>query len=459
MASLASLPEELQLAILNHLDAPAPSSSNLHDEPSIALSYSPDQALKAVTLTAKSWRRLALPLLFRHVRFQVSSSTLPLDDPGAEQSSAYSGAALDVQSLGHAQSSRHAGQDSISSDLCKAPDKLHGTSRFEDSVQDLLDFLEKNALSESVNSFLLSIERQYTSDRARERYYRWNQPSHSGIDATLWRRLLSKIDPCTISIVAPPINLAYLTSCYVNTSGDWAFTDMDYHVLQLSRPDISSRMTMGASQPTPEAASLFGLRPWTHISLNEGSFLRAYGSYEFFERGPPSLTTSVARSLSGAVPSPLLPHDAYLSLPILSELKSFTYTAIFPFANHAQFASMFKQIEEITLQFAPDVSTGILSDKARVGKAELADCWQELYTAYSELVKVVRTTESPSPYEVNDTQWGIAKPDLAIKKITVRDFAIKAIREDLEEIFAPLCAPVWAQDAPGVFTRELLNGV
>ncbi|OQO09967.1 hypothetical protein B0A48_04322 [Cryoendolithus antarcticus] len=260
-------------------------------------------------------------------------------------------------------------------------------------------------------------------------------------------------------IVAPPINLAYLTSCYVNTSGDWAFTDMDYHVLQLSRPDISSRMTTGASQPTPEDASLFGLRPWTHISLNEGSFLRAYGSYEFFERGPPSLTTSVARGLSGAVPSPLLPNDTYLSLPILPELRSFTYTAIFPFANHAQFTSMFKELEEITLQFAPDVSTGILSDKARVGKAELADCWQELYTAYTELVKVVRTTEIPSPYEVNETRWATAKPDLAIKKITVRDFAIKAIQEDLEEIFAPLCAPVWAQDEPGVFTRMQLDEV
>nr|OQO32221.1 hypothetical protein B0A51_00469 [Rachicladosporium sp. CCFEE 5018] len=388
-----------------------------------------------------------------------SKCTLPIDDPGAELCSAHNGGPLDAQSSDHAESSRHRGRDSISSDLCKTPETLHGMSQFEVGVQDLLDFLKNNALFMSVNSFLLSIERQYTSDRARERYYRWNQPRHSGIDATLWRRLLSKIDPCTISIVAPPINLAYLTSCHVNTSGDWAFTDMDYHVLQLSRPDISSRMTMGASQPAPEAASLFGLRPWTHISLNEGSFLRAYGSYEFFERGPPSLTTSVARSLSGAVPSPLLPHDTYLSWPILSEFKSFTYTAIFPFANHAQFTSMFKQIEEIILQFAPDVSTGILSDKARVGKAELADCWQELYTAYSELVKVVRTTEIPSPYEVNETQWGTAKPNLAIKKITVRDFAIKAIREDLEEIFAPLCAPVWAQDATGVFTRELLNGV
>ncbi|KAK6429353.1 hypothetical protein LTR95_014498 [Oleoguttula sp. CCFEE 5521] len=359
----------------------------------------------------------------------------------------------------HAESSRHGGRDYIASDLCKTPETLHGTSQVGDGFQDLLDFLENNALSKSVNSFLLSIVRQYTSDRARERYYRWNQPTHSGIDATLWRRLLSKIDPCTISIVAPPINLAYLTSCYVNTSGDWAFTDMDYHVLQLSRPDVSSRMTTGASQPTPEDASLFGIRPWTHISLNEGSFLRAYGSYEFFERGPPSLTTSVARGLSGAVPSPLLPNDTYLSLPILPKLKSFTYTAIFPFANHAQFTSMFKQLEEITLQFAPDVSTGILSDKARVGKAELADCWQELYTAYTELVKVVRTTEIPSPYEVNETQWATAKPDLAIKMITVRDFAIKAIREDLEEIFAQLCAPVWAQDEPGVFTRMQLDEV
>ncbi|KAK6402487.1 hypothetical protein LTR95_019066, partial [Oleoguttula sp. CCFEE 5521] len=116
------------------------------------------------------------------------------------------------------------------------------------------------------------------------------------------------------------------------------------------------------------------------------------------------------------------------------------------------------QIEEITLQFAPDVSTGILSNKARVGKAELADCWQELYTAYSELVKVVRTTQlSIRNGVVDKIHWTTTTPDLAIRKITVRDFDIKAIREDLQEIFAPLCAPVWAQDEPGVFTRVLFD--
>lgn len=202
--------------------------------------------------------------------------------------------------------------------------------------------------------------------------------------------------------VAPPKDLGCITNCAIDTFGDWAFSDMAYHSLELlCDPDCGVRSSAyDVSKAYPRdfhdiaKSSVLNIRPWQHVGLNEGSFLKAYGTYEYFERGPPSIVYSIANCFCTAESPKLL---------------SFTYTAIFPFANHLDFLNAFTGLKTLDLQLAPERDSGILDDKERTGKAELEDCWQELFTTYRN-------------FHVGQ----------ALERFVCRDRAIEALWEDLE---------------------------
>ena len=122
-------------------------------------------------------------------------------------------------------------------------------------------------------------------------------------------------------------------------------------------------------------------------------------------------------------------------------LRSFTYTAILPFAHHLDFRGFLPQIDELDVKLAPDPGSGILTDKKRVGKAQLEDCWQELFEGYRFMTERFQTM--------------MIRPDGTpkLKRFVCRDFQIQALRETLDHIFTPLCLPVWAEYEAGVFTR------
>ena len=230
---------------------------------------------------------------------------------------------------------------------------------------------------------------------------------------------------------------------------------MEFHVLELKldsdRPRILTSVPhyrelkpLPLRHPSFAASSVLYLRPWNHISLNEGSFLKAYGTYEYFERGPPSLVCSIKQCFT--------PMGRLISRPnhpsgvrLLTALRSFTYTGIFPFANHAEFIEMLPHLEELDVQYAPDPQSGILDDKARTGKAELQDCWQELISAYHDLAMAIST------FRMSERSF----PKL--KRFVCRDARIPALQDELDEVFTPLCLPVWAEIEPGVFTRLAMS--
>lgn len=224
-----------------------------------------------------------------------------------------------------------------------------------------------------------------------------------------------------------------------------AFEDMDFHILELRQtrsrqPRLPEPKTYGNLEAVPvestntfAKSSLIHLRPWAHISLNEGSFLKAYGKYEYFEHGPPSLVLSIKRCLDV--------HYSQGHVHALPALRSFQYTAIFPFANHAYFADIVPYLEELDLQFAPDPQSGILDDKKRTGKAQLEDCWQELVSGYYLLTLAINTSQMTAE----------AYPKL--KKFTCCDSRIPALRNDLDEVFTSLCLPAWSEPVPGEFDR------
>ena len=160
---------------------------------------------------------------------------------------------------------------------------------------------------------------------------------------------------------------------------------MSFHLLELVREDKPQQSVVQPAsyqdlRPLPRrypgfaSSSILLIRPWTCVGLNEGSFLKAYGTYEYFERGPPSLVYSINQCFMPSHPG--VGNSGEVGA--LHHLRSFIYTGIFPFSNHAVFTRLLPHLEELDVSLAPDVQSGILDNTERVGKAVLEDCWQEL---------------------------------------------------------------------------------
>jgi hypothetical protein len=154
---------------------------------------------------------------------------------------------------------------------------------------------------------------------------------------------------------------------------------------------------------------------------------------EFFERGPPSIVDSIIYSF-------LSRNSAVDQLPAVRHLQ---YTGIFPFVNHvSELYPILDHLEEFDIRLAPDVDSGILDDRERVGRAELQDCWQELHGAYFFLSDCLASPQRPS----------------RIRKFICGDVRIANLSDELDELFTPLCLPQWVEIRPGVFHRLQSDG-
>ena len=501
MADLNNLPEELQLLILEFLDSPAPSSTRLRQEPSLALTDNEDRTLKRISLVSKRWRRLVLPTLFKYSRICLDRPPRAEWDacPVCNRSVFATGkrnTALPNE-LGHidqyhvdmVSAAAHRDSNSTSTRLYAEVPVEGGDAlavqpsttftwiqRFYHVMLDFLGFLQDNDIANLIETVVV-----YTGQMLEAKLHRfphevadkdWRFPA----SAAFWAHLLAVIDPSTITIVAPPLDLACLTNCAVDTFGDWAFGEMDFHILTISQtkrgststqtPTYGSLRPIPTSYPSIAASSVLNLRPWSHLGLNEGPFLKAYGTYEFFERGPPSLVYSIKDSIirrpRHTQTSDRIHHsDAFIVQPLWN-LTSLDYTAIFPFSNHADFSSILHQISHLSLQLAPSAESNILNDRVRLGKADLADCWTELLTTYAQVVEPLASVRRPSPVQADmyggDFTWDTNWHDVAVRKLVAMDFRIKAMHADLDELFTPMCLPIWVETPAGVFTRMQQEG-
>lgn len=506
MASISSLPEELQLLVLDFLDSPPPSSSRLRQEPCLALTDSADRTLKCVSLISKRWRRLVLPTLFKYTRLRLDKPPLAGWNacPACDESAIANGInhtagplglgdidqyhidmvsasrpqrVTDLQ-FGQTEAETYGGDPSAAAALPSTT--FTWISRFYHAVRAFIEFLQDNDLTTMVDNFVLYTDRMLEAKLHRFPHEAADKDWRFPASAAFWAHLLAVIDPSTITILAPPLDLACLTNCAVDTFGDWAFGEMDYHVLTLRQtklghvttalPTYASLRSNPISYPSIATSSVLNLRPWNHLGLNEGPFLKAYGTYEFFERGPPSLVYSIKDSIirrPRRAPNSDQGHqsDTFVVQPLWN-LASLDYTAIFPFSNHADFSSILHQISHLSLQLAPGAESNILNDRARLGKADLADCWTELLTTYAQLVEPLASVRRPSAASIGDADtygisftWNTNWQDVALRKLVAIDFRIKAMQDDLDEIFTPLCLPVWVETPAGVFTRMLQGGV
>lgn len=485
-AKIDTLPEEILLQIITLLDCAPPSVVKARQEPTLNLTTSVNHDLKNTSKVSKRWRRVVLPILFTHISFRLDVAPrrhwarCPAcgprglsPEPDQHQRASYASSDLNdyhaamVAGAFNVYSTSHGGiwptNLWFDGEKCRATSK--GVSKelasrlwvcqFYHTLVDFLDFVAANNLGSDVESFTLVTDRllpegEKFDDRYPHRAAGTQDWRYCAV-AAFWRHLFSVIDPCKITIVGPPVDLACLALCAIDTGGDWAFGDMDYHILTLARhtfrseqltapPDYADLRFVPGGKTGVAADSVLNLRQWTQVSLNEGSFLKAYGTYEYFERGPPSLISSIKNSLR---PTDMLHrNDGQVPQPYgLQSLRSFTYTAIFPFANHLDLRGFLPYLEELDIQIAPDPQSGILDDKKRTGKAQLEDCWSELMGVYHSVaahLATFRILEGSSP---------------RLKRFTCRDSRIAALERDLDDVFILLCLPVWVEMEPGFFTR------
>jgi hypothetical protein len=261
------LPNELLADIFEFLDSPKPSSSEsvLHDEPHFNLTKSNNAPLKAASCFSKRWRRGTIPLLFKHAQLVVEEKKTPW-------------------------------------------------STLDESIQPFFDFVGEHQLRRIVQSFTLIVHEQKLANIVNE------QEISQGF-FSFWGRLFQVIDPQELLVVAPVLALGPLTNCRVYLEDAWNF-DCPCHYLRLQiPPEASTRIVKApkeqqmlpkspnedaqASGPAaplstlvkeePEElpkVSLWKIRPWKSLLLNEGSFIRAYATYEFWQRQPPSVSGS-----------------------------------------------------------------------------------------------------------------------------------------------------------------------
>lgn len=348
-ATMQTIPNELLLNIFGFLDAPRTSTLDLINEPNFKLTQAAVADLKAISLVSRQWRRAILPQLFKHARIIVPQS------------------------------------EGFGSPLKK-------------NIALFLDFVTQHTLKHYIASLVLLVEERKTAH---------NQPGHAAPDevATLWEALFNVIDLTDLLIVAPAETLGVLTSCRIYMDDAWVF-DCPYHYLRLQRPRLSGAEfpettvlpaqnlnghsspgvnglptgdSSGISSATAGSASpLFAIRPWTSLLLNEGSFIKAYTTYEYWLRRAPSI-------LPGLLGAEDAERNQQMPL-ICPTIRDMSYIGIFPTASH--FAAMtmhFPMLDRVYVQFVP--RNDILNDPDKIARVETGDLWMERNSCYALLMR------------------------------------------------------------------------
>ncbi|CAL5870308.1 uncharacterized protein PFLUO_LOCUS4543 [Penicillium psychrofluorescens] len=221
-------------------------------------------------------------------------------------------------------------------------------------------------------------------------------------DPHWWRSVFQYVDPVRVTVLAPPSFMGKTLGTPIMDGDSWAF-EIPLQVLQLEC-DRSTDIPNPGSEP-----GLLPLRPWTSLSFNESSSLRAYNHYEYFQFQTPSVL-----GIWGAFPHvPLrqffLPHS-------LRSLTVFSYTAVFPFYNHVRLVLdalvLMPNLRYLSMQLGPEEGNTITETEQR-GSMDPSDPWMELETSYSLIGHAVKHSFH------------------ALKVFSTRDFQLQAIQPEL----------------------------
>lgn len=206
-------------------------------------------------------------------------------------------------------------------------------------------------------------------------------------DQGWWRRILTYINPGRFTVVAPPTSIGHVLNTQIMDGHSWAF-EIPLQILQLER-DISPCDDEYVA--LEHCDSLLQARPWTSMSFNESSSLKAYHHYEYFLSRIPSVLGEWGSQLDPREPPPSRLVD------MVHGLRSFSYTAVFPFYNHVKLVldvlALMPNVEEFGVKLVPDEDNHVLEQEQR-GSLDPNDPWTELLTSYNLAAAAVGAIDS-----------------------------------------------------------------
>lgn len=395
--SLDSLPDELKSNILAYLIASPPScnwdQSTINTKLTQTLDVS-KKPLKSLSLVSKSWYQLVSPILYSSLQLHLheppnSSETLLLAPRIKSITASLKEWLFRDWSYPHdiRLPYRHVWQDA------PTPKAATWTSTLDKQLADLLRFLDSPSnCSDSDNVKSLTVVAEGELNDAQLDYIRDEMHCLIATDA-FWNLVFEKLDLDRVTVVAPPSKLACLLGSSMNMQDAWAFPGMSMQLASVwkepkppeifdcyhSPPSCDYNMMQPVEfvlEPNeygrPAFSSFIYIKPWTHLAVNEGSFLEAYSSYEYFHKNPPGILAVIGNAFR-------------LEL----DMWSVSYKGVFPFASHINapldritYKGNPSNVRRIWTKLAPDPEDKILDDPAQVGKADISDCWREIESAY-----------------------------------------------------------------------------
>ncbi|CRL17716.1 unnamed protein product [Penicillium camemberti] len=248
-----------------------------------------------------------------------------------------------------------------------------------------------------------------------------------------WRRVLRYLDPRRILVIGPPVFIGNTLDSPINDGHHWAF-DMPLQILLLEReckPRDPSQLP-----DLENCTSLLASRPWTSMTFNESSSLKAYNHYEYFLSCVPSVLVEWG---TRGIPGTSRELERPISLPaLLRDLTYFSYTAVFPFYNHSQIVMdavvRMHRLQRLDVQLAPPQDNHITELEQR-GSMDPNDPWMELTTSYSLI-----------GYTVNLLP--------CLQEFRCGDLHVEAMRQDLLAVLDDAIGDKgWVHDGRGVWRR------
>ncbi|KAL4755349.1 hypothetical protein BDW72DRAFT_187 [Aspergillus terricola var. indicus] len=295
----------------------------------------------------------------------------------------------------------------------------HGCFKLQ-GLEEYLSFVSESDLSRYVTSVVVEI----------------NSPNDSG-NSGWWQRLLSSLTPRCLTVVAPPSVIGEMFGMQIPQEHSWAF-EIRHQIVQL-KCDLQSYHTISQAD---KHTNLLDYPPWTSMTFNESSSLKAYNHYEYFLYQVPSIFHRWSIWASDNFPSGQPPPRSHPPSP-LRNLISFTYIAVFPFYNHVQLVldvvENMPNLHSLKVQLGPSQNDRVTELEQR-GSMDPSDPWMELATGYSLIAHAVR----------NLGRRG------CLTSFTACDYEMEPVRAEIDVILGDiLCDGLWTHDGHGTWTKKV----
>ncbi len=239
-----------------------------------------------------------------------------------------------------------------------------------------------------------------------------------------WFQILSQCPKLTsLSIIAPPYIFSEVTETNSRSRDIWAF-NMPNQTLQLQWETSSHELPQASSSQTGlEGDHLLHARPWTSVLINEGSSLKAYTTYEYWLRSTPSPIYAL--------------NDPSRFTTFISNLRSFSFVAIFPTYSHVEHAlHLVKQmhhLQSLFLKLIPEPDSTVLNDEIEEAKGHLDinDPWNEFDTSLVITAAACLYLSERKENECNE--WGL--PRLGhLTELRIDDVKMEGMRFTIEDL-------------------------